>query len=124
MRTAEKRADCKVNYKAVVFDLDGTLYCKKHLTLRICFHCLRSLNFIKNMQAVRDVFKGTDFSTQEKLYENFFNELACRCRKTPETAMDWYMNRFYPAFIHVLKKHYRPAAGVESLLHCLNSPVG
>jgi beta-phosphoglucomutase len=86
-------------YKGVLFDLDGTLYHKKHLNLRMALAHLGSLSTLKKHQATRDELAGM---SGEKDYLSLYQQLmADKGVKNPKL---WLEKQFYPNFIRCLKK--------------------
>ena len=102
--------------KAVVFDLDGTLYDKKGLPRHLIAHELLHLRMLvrerKAVQRLRGVFCGDA--------EGFLAQLSVIVSpEHPERARKWYQEHYMPVMIRVLRKHYRVEDWVRPMLERL-----
>lgn len=89
--------------RAVIFDLDGTLYPMRWYMKPLMFtllirHGLRLPAYMK----VRKVVAGKDFETGPRLMDALCHELATRTRGTPEAMREWVERKFYPAFVRMM----------------------
>ena len=104
--------------KAVIFDLDGTLYDKKglprHLVLSELLH-LRMLGRERNaVRRLRGVFCGDA--------KGFYAQLSVIISSEhPDKARKWYMEHYMPVMVRALQKHYRVEPWVQSMLARLRS---
>lgn len=103
--------------KAVIFDLDGTLYDKSRLPLHMIFNQLfhGSLSMLKQERKVRKLLKGQSFGTEKAFYDNFFSKFG------GDKARNWYFDSYIPQMTKVLQKHYKIAPWVEKTLAELRS---
>ena len=89
---------------AFIFDFDGTLYDFKSLPRRLILsHPLDCLK-MKKEREVRHKLKGCDFGTEEKFWEEYASALS---EKNGKAMLAWYKEKYLPAMVAVLKKHYR-----------------
>ena len=97
--------------KAVIFDLDGTLYDKAGLARRLVWSQLRrgKLSLLKREREVRKALRGYHFKSEEAFYKVFFKQFS-----HPEQARRWYFEEYMPDMVAILRKHYRIASWVES----------
>ena len=104
--------------KAVIFDLDGTLYDKSGLAQRLIFsQLLRGrLGMLKREREVRKELRGRHFESEEAFYKAFFARFD-----RPELARRWYFEEYMPDMVSILRKHYRMAPWVETTLLELRS---
>lgn len=102
--------------KAVIFDLDGTLYDKSHLPLRLVASQILhgKLIMLKRERSVRKLLKGKYFGDKNKFEEAFFSHFM---RKN---AKEWFYETYMPDTIKILKKHYHIAPWVEDCLKSLH----
>ena len=102
--------------KAVIFDLDGTLYDKSHLPLRLVASQILhwKLIMLKRERSVRKLLKGKYFGDKNKFEEAFFSHFM---RKN---AKEWFYESYMPDTIKILKKHYHIAPWVEDCLKSLH----
>lgn len=98
--------------KAVIFDLDGTLYNKSHLHIHIIVNqLLRGKLFIlKREREVRAKLKGMHFGSEEAFYDNFFKNIG------KKNARNWYFDCYMPQMAKVLRKHYHLAPWVKEYI--------
>lgn len=101
--------------KAVIFDLDGTLYDKSHLHTRIILNQLlrKKLFLLKRERDVRSMLKGQYFGSEEAFYEIFFKHIG------KGNARKWYFDCYLPQMAKVLRKHYRLAPWVKEYIMSL-----
>lgn len=97
-------------YKAIIFDLDGTLYDKSGLARRLMLSQLRKggLGMLKREREVRKMLRGHHYDSEEAFYEAFFAHFA-----RPELARRWYFETYMPDMVRILREHYRIAPWVE-----------
>ena len=99
--------------KTVIFDLDGTLYDKSGLARRLIFaELLRGrLRMLKREREVRKELRGQHFGSEEAFYDAFFARFD-----RPEMARRWYFEEYMPDMVAILRKHYRIAPWVETMM--------
>lgn len=93
--------------KLVVFDLDGTLYDKKGLSLRMVLHALGDVRKMQAERKTRASMKGQWLGNEENFYQVYFNRLAERLQCSPACARQWYENRYMPLMVKLIGK-YQP----------------
>lgn len=103
--------------KAVIFDLDGTLYDKSRLPFRLIIRqILRGKLFmLKRERSVRKELKGIYFGDGAKFEEAFFANFH---RKN---AKKWFYEAYMPDTIKILQKHYHIAPWVENCITVLKN---
>lgn len=90
------------NYKLVVFDLDGTLYDKRGLSLRMVLHAPWDICNMLRERKVRASMKGVWFDEDGRFYEEFF----CRLTKDSKCTKDWYYDRYLPLMVKMIGKYH------------------
>ena len=100
-------------YKAIIFDLDGTLYDKSGLARRLIISQLRRgrLRMLKREREVRKLLRGKHFGSEDAFYDAFFAQFD-----RPELARRWYFEDYMPDMVAILRKHYRIAPWVETTM--------
>ncbi len=101
--------------EAVILDLDGTIYDKRHLPLCLVLRNLLWLPFLSAEQKTRRELRGQFFGTEEQFYEAFFNRMAQGRFFSPAMARAWYFQKYMPSMVHALK-HYRPRPWLNGFL--------
>ncbi|ULQ59001.1 HAD family hydrolase [Brucepastera parasyntrophica] len=108
-----------IGVKAIIFDLDGTLYDFKRMPFHLVMAKPSEAFVIKAERTVRRELKGCDFYSPEAYYDSFFKQLAIYTHKTEESARNWYFNEYMPRMYRTLEKHYTARPGVLSLFDAL-----
>lgn len=100
--------------KAVIFDLDGTLYARTGLIPRLIFTELfrGRLGMLGRERKIRNNLRGKAFSSEEEFYDAFFSGGVSR---------DWYFGTYMPDTVRLLKKHYHIRPWVKSVMESLRS---
>jgi FMN phosphatase YigB (HAD superfamily) len=110
--------------KAVVFDLDGTLYDNRRLPIRLILAWPFDIYRIFFERVTRKRLRGCDYGSADAYYRVFFSLLAKKCHTSEAAMRDWYFNRYMPRMCRVFQKHYRAYPGVQDLFDALEqSPV-
>ncbi len=93
--------------KAVIFDLDGTLYDKKGLTPLIVLHSIRHIRLLWCERRVRKEMAGICYGDKYRTYNEFFKRIALMSGKSQSTIIEWYMEQYLPLQAQLLQKHFR-----------------
>jgi FMN phosphatase YigB (HAD superfamily) len=109
--------------RAVIFDFDGTLYDYRLLPWRIIGVNPLELFLVWNERRTRKAFSGRDLGSPEKFYEAYYSHLGKLSRRRPKVIEDWYIRRYIPRLIHVLKRYYAFRPGVEEIFTRLESKI-
>jgi FMN phosphatase YigB (HAD superfamily) len=112
---ATLQADALQNICGLIFDFDGTLFDYSGLPFYLILACPWDALTVYHERVSRKKFAGCDFGSADRYYAAYFAELSVQCRKPEPIARAWYFNRFLPRLIRVLKKHYAPRPGLQTL---------
>ena len=112
-----------MNIKAIVFDLDGTLYDSSGLPFHLIIRELRRgrLRLLAAERRVRRKLAGVEFGSSEKLYEEFFNAMEKESGCPAQKARDWYFTAYMQDMVKALSKHFSAREGLDSLLDRLEA---
>ena len=102
--------------RAVIFDLDGTLYNKKGLPLRLIIADPLHMFMLGNERKARKELKGQWFGREQDYYNTLFSRVAELSHSTPEKARQWYERHYMPNMQRILRRHYRVEPWVETML--------
>ncbi len=90
--------------RLLVFDLDGTLYNKRGLPLRLVWACRHSLSLLLAERKARKQLKGVWFGSEDAFYSELFAAMAKSCSSTEQQAEDWYNSVYMPAMVETLRR--------------------
>jgi FMN phosphatase YigB (HAD superfamily) len=107
--------------KALIFDLDGTLYDYRRLAVRLIMARPRDLLLAYTERLTRKSLTGCDFGASDIYFKAFFDKFSRISRQPEEALRDWYFSRYMPLMCGVLKKHYTPYPVVADLFDLLES---
>lgn len=97
------------NYKLVIFDLDGTLYDKRGLSLRMVLHAPLNIRNMQAERATRASMKGIWQDDEKHFYDTYFQRMAARMHCSATIAEQWYNQRYMPLMVKLIGK-YQPIA--------------
>ena len=101
------------NYKAVVFDLDGTLYDNKGLPMKLILADIPNMWVLGAERRARKNLMGRDFGSAAAVYDALFAEMArVKWNLTPDKARRWYQDKYMPLQVTLLHMYFqlRPLA--------------
>ena len=102
--------------KAIIFDLDGTLYLKPGLPLRLILSDIPHMFVLGNERKARAELKGRRFGSAEAYYNALFTRVAELSHSTPEKVKRWYETGYMPTMQRLLRRHYSLEPWVATLL--------
>lgn len=110
------------NYKAVIFDLDGTLYDNKGLPLKLVLADIPNMWVLGAERKARKNIKGIDYNDAAGVYDALFNEMS-RIKKslTPEKARRWYQDKYMPLQVTLLHMYFQLRPLAVELLEALKA---
>ena len=108
----------------VVLDLDGTLYDKRHLSLRMVMHALCDLRKMQAERHTRAKMKGRFLGNEEAFYESYFLHLSQMLNTSADSVQQWYENRYMPLMVNLIGKHHHAGDWVMPLIQqCRNRGI-
>lgn len=105
--------------RAVVFDVDGTLFDKSRLPLHLVLADPLYMFVLNNERKARKTLSGVYFGDERTYYETLYGKVAILSHLSAKRVKWWYDHRYMPAMIKVLKKHYKLRPWVSELLPAL-----
>ena len=102
--------------KAVVLDLDGTLYDKRGIVRRMVLGQLGSLSVLAAEQRSKKALRGHYFGTEEAFYARFFEAMSRGHLYNARVARWWYFHIYMPLMVLVLRLWHTPRAWVKPLI--------
>ncbi len=107
--------------KAIVFDLDGTLYSNKFLTLNAMWYNLNQLFTVRKLMKIRKKLSGIDYGNSELYYDKLVEEVSKVTNKKVNEIKKWYIENFVRRFVKMIKEKYKPRERLNELLEILKS---
>ena len=106
-----------MKFKAVVFDLDGTLYDKTHIGWYLVGSQLLHGKVILSgrERTLRKKLKGQYFGSEKAFHDAFFGALG------GDKAKNWYFNTYIPSMTCIMRKHYHLNPWVEDTMKTLRN---
>lgn len=105
--------------KAVVFDVDGTLYPGGIAFWIIVGDIFRSLLSYKERK-IRSAMKTEDFGNGESFYDEFFERLSKASGKSKEYIKTWYIKDYMPLMTNVISKHKKARENASKVINTLH----
>jgi len=105
--------------KAVIFDLDGTLYDNSCLPRYLVLHNIVHLHLLYAERLCRLHISGRYYGGKGATYRELFRRIALTAHTTQEKAAAWYWNKYMPLQVKVLKKHCHAKPWVLPTLNLL-----
>lgn len=96
-----------LNTKLIVFDLDGTLYNKRGLSLRMVLHAPLDIRKMQAERATRASMKGMWLRDEKHFHDTYFQRMAARMHCSITAAQKWYNQRYMPLMVKMIGK-YQP----------------
>lgn len=105
--------------KAVIFDLDGTLYDNTKLPRHIILHSLFNLRMLYAERMCRHHMSGRYYGGKGATYDELFRRMSAMTGRSVQAVEEWYWGKFMPLQVRLLKKFFHKKAWVDSTLSSL-----
>ena len=102
--------------RAVVFDLDGTLYDKHCLPRYLVLRNLLALPLLAAERKTRKQLRGQYLGSESAFYDAFFAAMSKGHWFSESMARRWYFGYYMPSMVRVIAKHCRQNYGVGEWL--------
>jgi len=109
--------------KAIIFDLDGTLYDSSGLGRRLVLAAPRHARTLAAERRARRALAGRYFPDggSKAVYAELFRIIAEKREKTPEEISDWFWNIYMKDMVRILKRCYKVRRGLIPILEALRA---
>ncbi|GMO35490.1 MAG: HAD family hydrolase [Termitinemataceae bacterium] len=108
-------------YKAVILDLDGTLYSLRNLALHLVLAYIPDALLCLNEHLTRKDMRGCDFGSADSYLDHFFDRMAERTGRENSFLRKWFFDVYMPNMCGSLKKYYKPRHGALDFIKRLNA---
>lgn len=107
--------------KAVIFDLDGTLYDNTKLPRYVVLNSLFRLRLLYAERVSRLHMSGRFFGRKGATYDMLFKRISQMAGVSEKAAARWYWEDYMPLQVKMLKRHFHAKPWVKPLLAELRS---
>lgn len=95
-----------MSLKAVIFDLDGTLYESRQFPLRLILAHPSYMFILKSERICRKKLNGVPFKSAEEYYCALFSLMHKDCGISIEKAEDWFWNIYMPDMERIIRTKF------------------
>ena len=106
--------------RAVVFDLDGTLYDKRLLPLHLIMAYPRYALWLASERIARRRMRGQYFGDADTFYNTLLSYVCKWQHAEYDAVKEWYEELYMPSMVEILYEHYQANDFVLPLLRKLN----
>lgn len=110
-----------MKYKAVIFDLDGTLYDNTRLPRYVVLHSLFHLDLLAAERITRHHLSGRFYGARTSTYDEFFRRISIATGRSLEKVQKWYWQKYMPLQVKMLRRHFHAKKWVVPLLERLRA---
>ena len=108
------------NIKAVIFDLDGTLYDFKDLPKRLIWAMPTHARRLGADRKIRKSLKGRDFGTPEMYKEEYSRRMSKMTNLSPKDALIWYSSYYMGTMAFLLRRFYSARPKLAEVFSYIN----
>lgn len=102
--------------KAVIFDLDGTLYDNSKLPFYVIIRNIFHLRSLYAERMCRHKISGRFYGTKGAAYDELFRRISAMTGKSVARVSRWYWGIYMPSQVKAIKKHMHPKPWVDEKL--------
>lgn len=110
-----------MQYKAVIFDLDGTLYDNTKLPRYVVLHSLFHLRYLYSERLCRYHMSGRFYGTKGATYKELFRRISVAACRSEDKVQKWYWGKYMPLQVNLLERHFHKKAWVDGTLSSLRA---
>ena len=106
--------------RAVVFDVDGTLYDKRHLAFWLIVCDLPHVLYLAAERVCRRQLSGRCFGSEASFYDVLFSRIARYLPVSKQKVERWYFQNYMPGMVSIIAKRYTVGSFLAPLLEELH----
>lgn len=102
--------------KAIIFDLDGTLYDNSKLPFYVMAYSIFSWRYLYAERMCRHHMSGRYYGTKGATYDELFRRMALVTHSSVEKVTRWYWDKYMPIQVKCLRRHMHAKPWVKATL--------
>ncbi len=102
--------------KAVIFDLDGTLYESRHFPLRLIMADLLHIGMLGAERRCRKQLCDRHFDRAEDYYDALFTLMGDGSPERAEHCREWFYGRYMPNQVRIIRDKFGPRPHLKDFL--------
>lgn len=110
-----------MDYKAVIFDLDGTLYESRRFPLRLMLADPLHIGMLASERRCRKMLQGKFLGGSQEYYSQLFLLMGKGSPKAAQRCRKWFYERYMPAQVKIIREKMAPREGLKELLSGIRS---
>lgn len=101
--------------KAIIFDIDGTLYESRHFPIKLILADPLHIGLLARERICRKRLQGKFFEEKGGYYEALFNEMS----SNPEKCRKWFYESYMPSQVDIIRKSMPKRKHLKELMATL-----
>jgi HAD superfamily hydrolase (TIGR01549 family) len=110
-----------LNYQAVIFDLDGTLYNNRHLPIQLVLSDPLKAFWMLSERIVRRRLSGCEFESEQQFRDTQYRLIGTKHGSTRQQAQEWYETSYMPLMVRLIGQKHPVNEWVKPLLNYYHS---
>lgn len=110
-----------MEFKALIFDLDGTLYEPRHFALRLILSDPLHIGMLAAERKCRKKLRDRHFDKASDYYDALFTMMAGGSEKKAEKCRRWFYGSYMPSQVRIIREKFGPRPQLKQLLAALRS---
>ena len=110
-----------MEFKALVFDLDGTLYEPRHFALRLIFSDPLHIGMLAAERKCRKKLRERHFDKASDYYDALFLMMAGGSAEKAGKCREWFYGSYMPSQVRIIREKFGPRPQLKELLTALHA---
>lgn len=104
------------NLKAIIFDLDGTLYESRHFPLRLIMADPLHIGMLGAERKCRKRLSGRHFGKASDYYDALFTAMGKGSPERAERCREWFYGRYMPEQVRIIRDKFGPRPQLKEFI--------
>lgn len=110
-----------MEFKALIFDLDGTLYEPRHFALHLILSDPLHIGMLAAERKCRKRLRDRHFDKAADYYDALFLMMAGGSEKKAAKCREWFYDSYMPSQVRIIREKFGPRPQLKQLLTALRS---